>query len=333
MIGRSMRTTPALAVLLATATAGCGDGLVEPGVDAAPVPYDPWTLVVLPDSQGTVYQHPDVWLAQTRWIAEQAATLDLRLVVHVGDITEWNTPAEWEVARRGIDELEAAAPLVLVPGNHDYDVSVYRTSRLGAYWPAAALAARPTFGGLYEADRTDNSYQLLDVDGAPWLVLGLEWGPRDAVLDWAGAVLDAHPDHRAIVVTHAFTYLDDRRYDWATHGAAQRYNPHSYVGVAWPEVNDGEEIWQRLIAPRSSVELVVSGHVPDEGVGRLSTPAAGGRPVHQLLANFQSGPMGGSGYLRIMTFTGYGLDVRTYSPWLDRFETAPEHQFVLPWAP
>ncbi len=314
--------------------AACGDNLDgPPAVDAAPVAYQPWTLVVLPDTQGYTFLYPDIWYSQTRWVAAHAAELNVKLIVHVGDVTEWNTPGEWDSARRGLDDLDGVAPLAIVPGNHDYDVSRPRASRLGTYWSADALRATPTFGGLFEPDRTDNSYQVLEIDGEPWLVLGLEWGPRDAVLDWAGATLDAHPDHHVIVVTHAYTYLDNRRYDWATHGAAQLYNPHSYVGTAWPEVNDGEEIWQALIAPRANVDLVVSGHVPDEGVGRLSSEAASGQVVHQLLADFQSGPMGGNGYLRLMTFHGDRIEVRTYSPWLDAFEASPEHEFVLPWSP
>ena len=144
---------------------------------------------------------------------------------------------------------------------------------------------------------------------------------------------DAHPDHHVVIVTHAYLYLDNQRYDWAARGDAQRYNPHSYVGTAWPEVNDGEEIWQALIAPRANVEVVVSGHVPDAGVGRQSSEAAGGQVVHELLADFQSGPMGGNGYLRLMTFYANRIEVRSYSPYLDAYETTPEHQFVLPWSP
>jgi hypothetical protein len=317
------------------ALVGCGDNLPSPvtTIDAAPRDYPPWTMIVLPDTQGYTYQYPDVWYAQTRWIADHAAELDVRLIAHVGDVTEWNTGPEWQTARRGFDDLDGVAPLMIVPGNHDYDVTRPRVSGLTGMWPVGPLSVAPTFGGLFEPDRTDNSFQLLELDGDPWLVLGLEWGPRDEVLDWAAGVLDAHPHHHVVVVTHAFVYKDNRRYDWATFGAAQLYNPHSYVGTAWPQVNDGEEIWQKLIAPRDNVDLVVCGHVPDEGVGRLTSLTTGGHPVHQVLADFQSGPMGGDGYLRIMTFHVDRIDVRTYSPYLDRYETSPDHEFTLPWSP
>src|SRR5262249_18416457 len=135
-------------------------------------------------------------------------------------------------------------------------------------------------------------------------------------------VLDAFPDRHTVIVTHAYTYKDNTRYDWSHRGTAQLYNPHSYVGTVWPEVNDGEEIWQKLIVGRANVDVVVSGHVPDEGVGRLTTTAAAGHPVHQLLADFQSGPNGGDGFLRIMTFYGDRIEVRTYSPYTDAYNTS-----------
>ena len=322
------------AALVVVTAAACGDNATAPdAVDAARRDYPPWTMIVVPDTQGYTYEYPDLWRAQTRWIADHARELDVRLIVHVGDVTEWNTPGEWQTARRGLDDLDGVAPLVLVPGNHDYDVTRPRASRLTEIWPVDALAAQPSFGGLFEPDRTDNSYQRLEIAGDPWLVLGLEWGPRDAVLDWAAGVLDAHPDHHVVLVTHAYLYKDDRRYDWNRYGRGQLYNPHAYVGTAWPEVNDGEEIWQRLIAGRDHVDVVVCGHVPDEGVGRLTSEAAGGHPVHQLLANFQSGPMGGNGYLRIVTFRADRIEVRTYSPYLDVYLGEPEHAFSLPWSP
>lgn len=330
--------TPGVSIALAVfaTAAACGDNLAGEPVspDAAPLrPYDPWTLIVLPDTQGYTYLHPEVWYSQTRWIADHAAELDVRFIAHVGDVTEWNTPGEWDVATRGLADLDGVAPLVLVPGNHDYDVTQPRSSRLTQYWPVDAFMTSPTYGGLFEPERTDNSFQTFEVDGDAWLMLGLEWGPRDAALAWAETVLDAHPDHHVIIDTHAYLYLDNERYDWARKGTSQLYNPHSYVGTAWPEVNDGEEIWTALVAPRRNVDLVVSGHVPDEGVGRLSSEAADGHVVHQVMADFQDFELGGNGFLRIMTFYANRIEVRTYSPYLDMYDTTPEHQFVLPWNP
>jgi 3',5'-cyclic AMP phosphodiesterase CpdA len=176
----------AVALLFAgVAAAGCGDNLAGvPGdqpVDAALRDYPPWTLIVLPDTQGYTYLYPDVWYAQTEWVAAHAAELNTRFIVHVGDVTEWNSPGEWDIAGRGLADLDGVAPLALVPGNHDYDVTQPRSSRLTAYWPVDAFMASPTYGGLFEPERTDNSYQLFEVNGDPWMILGLSGDRATAV--------------------------------------------------------------------------------------------------------------------------------------------------------
>ena len=326
---RSPLVLAIIVVLAACVLAACGDNLaaVPDTTDASPA-QPPWTLVVLPDTQQYAERYPDVFLAQTRWIAEQATALDIRYVLHVGDVTEWSTPGEWALADRAFDEL-GDVPLAVVPGNHDYDVGRVRASPLSTIVTPADLERVPDFVDLFDPSSSDNSVHGFTADGQPWLILALEWGPRDEVLDWAARVLDEHPDHRAIVLTHAYLFLDDTRYDWAAKGARQDWNPHSYPARIWPDVNDGEEIWQRVIAPRDQVRLVVCGHAAEEGVGRLTSRTATGRAVHQLLADYQSYELGGGGYLRLLTFVGDRIEVRTYSPWLDRWYDDPDNQFVL----
>jgi hypothetical protein len=245
-------------------------------------------------------------------------------------VTEWDTDAEWELAWRGFEKIGKVAPFVMVPGNHDYELVGVRSSRQSRYWTAEDFAQAATYGGLFQDDRTDNTYQLLDVSGEHWLVIGLEWGPRDEVLAWAGSVLDEYPERHAVIVTHAFTYSDNNRYDWSKYGNAQLYNPHYYEGEKWPAVNDGEQIWSTVIQPRSNVDLVLSGHVPDIGVGRTTSISDEDHPVQQLMADFQSGHNGGDGYLRIMTVYEYRIDVVTYSPYLDAYLTSTDHEFTLP---
>lgn len=326
-------------VVLVLFAAACGDNQAiegDAGVDAAidaPRPYAPWTMVVLPDTQVYLDRYPDIWTSQARWIAEHAAEQGIELVVHVGDVTEWNTPTEWQRARAGFAEIEAVVPLVVVPGNHDYEINRPRVSGLAAAWPVEALMARPSFGGLFPAGSVDNHYQRFDINDQRWLVIGLEWGPRPAALDWANAVLDAEPADHVIIATHAYLYNDDLRYDWVRRGGSQAWNPRSYQGPRWPEVTDGEELWQTVVADRDNVDLVLSGHVAIDGVGRAESIARTGHRVAEVLQDYQGDAMGGAGYLRLFRFHGDRIEVETYSPWLDRWETRPEDRFTLPWSP
>lgn len=134
------------------------------------------------------------------------------------------------------------------------------------------------------------------------------------------------------MVTHAYLYSDDTRYDGATYGAAQEWSPYSYGLASDPGgVNDAEEMWQAFIRQHDDVALVLSGHVLNDGVGRLTSEHDGGRHVHQLLANYQTGPQGGAGFLRVMTFSADGarVDVRTYSPYLDEHKRDPDNELSL----
>jgi hypothetical protein len=76
---------------------------------------------------------------------------------------------------------------------------------------------------------------------------------------------------------------------------------------------------------------VFSGHVLGDGTGYRSTLNDGGKVVHQMLANYQVKGEGGRGDLRVLEFKpdGETVVVRTYSPSLDRYDTAFDQQFTL----
>jgi hypothetical protein len=96
-------------------------------------------------------------------------------------------------------------------------------------------------------------------------------------------------------------------------------------------VNDGQEIWDKLIRDNPNILFVLCGHDLEDGVGRLTSTRPDGSRVHQILANFQMDPRGGNGYLRVLRFSPAErhVEVQTYSPFLDRFKTDPDNQFGL----
>lgn len=312
-----------LVVLALLALAACEDPMTEAG----------WTIVVLPDTQYYARSHPHTFIAQTRWLRAQKDVLDLQVVLHVGDITDDNGPAQWQVARAAFDELEGEVPYVLAPGNHDIGEGGSARTRdtlLHEYFPVRDAMARPSFGGLFESERLDNSWHVIETPSGPWLVLALEFGPRDDVVAWADEVLAAHADVPTIVVTHAYLYSDDTRYDIETR-PDQQWSPHHY-GVAGlvGGVNDGEALFQKLVRRHDQIDFVFCGHVLNDGIGRLTSVQDRGGIVHELLANYQVLERGGDGFLRVLTFYKDRVEVRTYSPVLDRELDDPHNRFTLP---
>ena len=331
-------TAPRLSLVLSLALGilACGDpGGVEvqvpPGFDHDP---NAWTLVVLPDTQYYSEQHPDLFDEQTAFISQYADTLRIRMVVHVGDLVNFgDNRNQWDNARASLDLLDERIPFMLAPGNHDYDdYDDGRVTLMNEYLPPEWFQAMDTFGGFFEPGRGENSYHLLRAGGQDWLLLALEFGPRPAVLDWARDVLDAHPDHRAIVVTHAYLYFGGR-YDWAEHGEMQMWNPYVYdriYGVPG-QVSDGAEMWREVVQPSGNTRLVLCGHVALNAWDRATDKNRGGHDVHQLLANYQSQQLGGAAELRLLHFypaTGR-IRVRTYSPHLRRYRLDEANDFFL----
>ena len=206
-------------------------------VDAGVLPISPgsWSLAILPDTQGYV-QTPGsapIFDAQTQFLADNAAALNLKYVLHEGDVTEHNVPVEWDNALEAMNRLNGVVPYAMVTGNHDVGPNGSPATRDSyfdnpAYFgPGSYYATQPSVGGFYPPGKTANSWHTFSNGDSEWLVVALEWSPSDADLAWANSVISSHPSDRTIVLTHAYLYSDNTRYDWAKYGAGQYGNPHN----------------------------------------------------------------------------------------------------------
>ena len=273
------------------------------------------TIVVLPDTENYAYKYPDMFVAQTKWIAEETVNRNIAYVIHLGDITQHNNDAQWTVARKSFDLIEGKVPYALVPGNDDYDdladndwQRLRDSSLINRYFDPGKISKWPTFGGFCQPGRLENTYHLFRMHDRDWMILCLEFGPRDEVVRWADMILSKLHDRRTIVVTHAYLYRNNERYDH-TRGVRERASPH-----AWG--HDGEELWQKLIKKHANVMIVMSGHVATGGKGYRKDEGEHGNVVHQMMCDYQKKKKGGLAYLRLLEFASDGetVQVRTYSP-------------------
>ncbi len=313
------RTTPALSVT------------------AAPAPPDEfidgtWTMVVLPDTQVYSLRNPGLFTLQTHWVAQQREARDIRMVLQLGDIVNNNTPLEWERADSALNELlKGEVPIALVPGNHDYGPSGNASTRdtlMNEYLDFSEHSAQPTFGGAMEPGKLDNTFHTFEAGGKKWIVIALEWGPRDSTIAWANEVMKQHPGHRGVLITHAYMNNNDLRYDYTDTANPQHYNPHEYRTPGG--VNDGEELWQKLVR-HYDFAFAINGHVLGDGTGYLVSQNDTGTITHQILTNFQMRELGGEAYLRLFEFLPDGVTVRvkTYSPLYDDYLLEPDQSFTL----
>lgn len=302
-------------------------------------PEGTWSLVVFPDSQNLTETHPQVFLRQAQWVAQHKESHHIRFVAHLGDITNHNNHPQWLNARNAYDLLlDAGIPFSLLPGNHDLGTNGRaddRSTLLNEYFRPNDYKHSKSVS-FFEDGKMENSAHVFDSPTGKIMVVALEFGPRDAVVEWAHRVIGSHPELFVILTTHAYLHKDGTRFDFASHGENQGYNPKSYALAAAGDTNDAEDLWQKLISHHAHIRLVLCGHVFGDGAEHLISPGKDGRSVHQILSNYQAGvapkrPWMGGGFIRLMQFLPdrRTIRVRSYSPWSDQFLTTPDQQFEI----
>lgn len=287
------------------------------------MPAKPFSIIVLPDTQIYSKVHPEILIEQTKWIKEQKDNLNIACVVQEGDITDGNTEKEWDNAVQAMHILDGILPYCMVMGNHDYGAGgpAARNSTLfNKYFGTQRFRKESWYGGNF-GDGNENAYYTIRAGGMDFLIVCLEFGPRNEVLEWANKVINDHGNYRTIIATHCYTYSDDTRV-----GDGDKWNPHTYKCS-----NDGEEMWEKLVKKHSNIFLVLSGHILNDGLGRLTSTGNHGNKVHQILSNYQMKAKGGNGWLRIMKFVPAEdkIVVTTYSPVTKEYSNDPENQFEL----
>lgn len=311
-MNRVVRTGPALASIalwLALASAA-------PAADPAD-----FTVILLPDTQIYSAGFPDTYLAQTRWIRDHAKDQNIRFVIHLGDIVNTvDEPQQWQAADRAHKLLDGVVPYSVLPGNHDLDqhddLLTRQATAYERYFSPARFQGCAWYGG-HLGEGNENNYCFFEADAKKFLVVSLEFCPNDAMLEWADHVIAQYPKHQVIVATHCYMRPGGRD----TRGSENK----GLVG------NSGQRIWDKLIRKHENIFLVVSGHVL--GVAHQTSTGDAGKPVHELLVDYQGLPDGGDGYLARLRFqpVQHRISVEAYSPTLDRTNRDPSHTYLLPW--
>jgi len=268
-----------------------------------------FTIVVLPDTQYYSDNYPWIFDNQTQWIIENKESMNIVFVTHLGDLVDhWESIEEWNNANTSMSKLNGNLPFGVLPGNHDGAETGGNLINYNNYFGFNRFKNESWYGGAYQNINTNN-YQLFSAGGDDYLIFHIQFDPSDGVLFWASNVIDKYPSRRVIVSTHDYV-----------HGYYYYSNSRSEIG---------KNMWEKLVKPHADqIFLVLSGHYENEV--RI-TSLEDGYFVHQLLSDYQDRPNGGNGWLRIIEFSSINneISIRTYSPYLDRYETDSNSQFML----
>jgi len=296
-----------------------------------------FSIVIMPDTQYYSQNYPDTYIQQAEWVAEMSQRMNLVFLTHEGDIVQnAELSSEWDAADESMDIIEnAGINYGAAIGNHDYlgSPGVRNSSAFDQYFGPSRFQEMSTFGGSRLPDSVTDMYHILNVSEEEFLMLYIEYCPREASLNWAHQVVGNNSDKKVILTTHS--YLDDEFDLPSSPDLGSIPSAHCNNGNLGAY---GKKIWQDFARQHSNMFMILSGHfAQDDGTGYLASKGINGNPVHQIVTNYQTPvePQGGNGYLRIMTFNPdiEEIRIKSYSPVLDSYKTEPSQEFVLEYFP
>ena len=303
-----------------------------------------YMIAALPDTQD-YSGGSEIIGKMTAFLAANKDSLNLQHVLHVGDVTGSNTIGQWRHISDAYEALDAVGlQYSLLPGNHDQasgGSAANHSSNIGAFFgPDRYFAGATGPHGVYDGEpgQTMNNFKTFTApDGTKWIVLSLEFGPRDDVLRWADEVLGEYADHRAILATHHYTNMADIAGPNSGPLYAEGTGKNYTMRFQPDGVNDGRDMWDTLLSKHGNVSMMFSGHVFGDGAETQVRYGEQGNPVFQIFVNYQNGVArvaqtagdpnlpgnGGNGAMRLIVVDpdNKTMSTETYYANLDRFMT------------
>ena len=271
--------------------------------------YD-YAFAIVGDTQKLAYHdvhnedgEPDYAHYIYDWLVANKDSKKIKLVMGVGDITDKNEDAEYELMKAQFEKLAAAGIFyTITPGNHDmasgkyekynkYFVGYGNEGEVG-YIPAlSSLVDKvagyygPIVDGVRTEDKTQltNYYVKTEIEGEKFIVFSFEYGAPDDVLAWAGDVCDANKDYKVIITTHAYMYRDGTTLD-----AGDVVPPNKTDSTSDDHRNNGDMVWDKFVSQHENIVMVFSGHDPCANIILRQDAGVSGNIVSQFLVDFQS---------------------------------------------
>jgi hypothetical protein len=295
----------------ATATATATPTAAPTPTPTVPAPAgtdNTFGIAVIPDTQAETNNTANTpFLNRVNWMVANKTKLDLRYVLHTGDMTNWGWLDSGQLtrAKAAMDVLKKnGLPYALTVGNHDtravgwdgvagsskYGGAAYMNNpecviKLGDAACKSWLLARQTtnfnqtfplsgmgnVGGAFEAGKDDNIWTSFTANNTKWLVLTMELWPRAEAVAWAKNVVATHPSYNVIIQTHHYL-----------NGDATISSSNGGYGS-----NSPKYIYNEIVSKYANVKLVFSGHT---GGFTSRSDAPNGNTVVSYLGNDMGGP-------------------------------------------
>jgi hypothetical protein len=271
--------------------------IVQDQVSVPSKSYD-YSFVWMSDTQYYAQDYPAVFKTLTEWIVQNKDVMNIKYVFHTGDIVnKGNDEKQWQRANAYMNTLDVAKiPYGVLPGNHDEgdDFKQYQL-----YFGEDRFREKHYYGGSYQNNQ--GHYDLISANGKDYIFVYMGWDVHAEDIDWMNKVLKRHSDRTAILSFHEYLQKNGKR------------------------SRKGNDIFEKVVVPNNNVVAVLCGHYHNSEllVDEIDNNLDGivDRKVYQLLADYQKGPEGGNGFIRLLHIDEEtsSIDVQTYSPHLDQY--------------
>ena len=262
--------------------------------------YD-YSFVWMSDTQYYSASYPHIYKKMTEWINENKTKMNIKYVFHTGDLVDSaEDPNQWSNANASMKTLDMGkVPYGVLAGNHDVGHKTGDYTEFYKYFGENRFKNQDNYGESYKNNR--GHYDLVSANGNDFIMVYMGWGVNDEDINWMNKVLAEHPDRMAIL------------------------SFHEYMLVSGGRSPIGNKIFEKVVVPNKNVIATLSGHyhdsetlindIDDDGDG------APDRKVYQMLADYQGGPEGGQGFMRLLQVNPAEnrIYVKTYSPYLDQY--------------
>ena len=273
-----------------------------------------YSMAVVGDTQELSEKYPQQLASLYDWIVDNKEKQKIEYVMGLGDITQKSKDEEWTYAKEQIYKLNDIVPYSVIRGNHDKIDGFNITFNDGIY-------NKQITGSFKENDLT-NTYSIFKIGNTNYLLMCLDYGPTDEALEWANEIISSFKDHKVIITTHTYLYRDGTTFD-----ENDAYSASKYGGV-----NDGDDIWDKLVSKHENILLVLSGHDPWDSIVCTQTKGNYGNTVTQMLIDPQNidYSLGGTAMVAMLYFSedGQTMTVRYYSVTREQYGSASS-QFTI----
>jgi len=273
-----------------------------------------FTIPILPDTQAEVGGKPAMFYSQLNWIAQKKDSLNMPIVLHVGDLVNFDNIGHFETASKGYKILDSARiGYAITLGNHDTEAvgvnsgsaapgnvnqNLRKTTKFNNYFPVSRFTMQK---GRFEENKSDNAFYTFKAGKMKWMVITLEFCARQGPVDWANKIITENPKYNVIILTH---------FHLTSKGEINKNN------AGYGDLTT-QAIYDQMIKKHKNVRMVLSGHVVTSA-WRIDQGEKG-NDIYQLLQNYQSEDLGG-GYIRLLEIDTKHktMSAKMYSPYYNK---------------